>query len=278
MLPYAVSASALHKDLNHRALLYAREHALLHDLTPGTHPSILFGEDERRHHGNFHPASYRAILAKPEWRERLLKVHTAHKRSRPRADWAWRELDCASSSDALLMNIFCHPQVLRSAKVAALLHCGVAQPPRFGVHPRLRMEHDRVDTTELDMEWGDLLVESKLTDSDFQMARPALLARYLEFADVFAPETLPRTADGSYAGYQLVRGVLAAAALDRSFCVMCDARRLDLMRIWQEVISAVRSAALRCRCKPLTWQELAGALPGSLRQFLAAKYGITPGP
>ena len=59
---------------------------------------------------------------------------------------------------------------------------------------------------------------------------------------------------------------------------MCDARRLALMRIWQEVISAVRSAALRCRCKLLTWQELAGALPGSLRQFLAAKYGITPGP
>ena len=57
------SGGALHRDLNARALQYAREHALLHDLTPGRHPSVIFGLDEGGRHGNFYPSSLRAILA-----------------------------------------------------------------------------------------------------------------------------------------------------------------------------------------------------------------------
>ena len=77
-------------------------------------------------------------------------------------------------------------------------------------------------------------------------------------------------------GYQLIRGVLAAYATGGSFCVLCDARRPDLIENWYAVIRAVRSCVLRCRLQLLTWQELAAVLPRSLQKFLAAKYGIVP--
>ena len=273
----------LHRDLNVRAYEYARRYGLLHDVLPGRSASVVFGEDDGRRHGNFFPASYRAILAKDAWRVRLALAAgggprppppTASRRGRPRADWAWRELDCAASSDALTMSIFCCPGVFRSSQLRGLLGVGEDASPHFGVHPKLPLHKGLVDTTELDMELGELYVESKLTENDFQVARPALLARYIGLQEVFEAEALPRTAAGAYAGYQLVRGVLAAAGARRSFCVLCDERRADLMEMWARVQAAVHTAELRSRCKLLTWQELAGALPPELQAFLAEKYGI----
>lgn len=271
------SASALHRDLNARAAGYAAKHALLHDLTTGRAPSVIFGQDEGGRHGNFHPESYRAICADEDWRERLGKVHTAGPRSRPRADWHWRELDCAASSDALLMNSFCHPRVFTSGRVGALLGVAHGSRPRFGVHPRLARERGLIDTTEIDMALDDLFLEAKLTESGFQTARPALLDRFPDWQEVFDPEQLPRTVNGGFASYQLLRGVLAAYEAGGSFCVLCDARRGDLIRQWYAVLCAVRSATLRCRLKLLTWQELAACLPQTLGQFLAEKYGIVSG-
>jgi hypothetical protein len=68
--------------------------------------------------------------------------------------------------------------------------------------------------------------------------------------------------------------VLAAYALDLSFCVLLDARRPDLIEDWYAVMRCVRPMDLRTRCKVLTWQELAPALPSSLQCFLELKYGI----
>ncbi len=271
------SARALHRDLNARAAIHAAKHGLLHDFTTGRAPSVIFGQDEEGRHGNFHPESYRAICADEDWRERLSKAHTAGPRSRPRADWHWRELDCAASSDALLMNIFCYPRVFASGRVATLLGVAQGSRPRFGVHPRLTRERDLIDTTEIDMALDDLFVEAKLTESGFQIARSTLLDRFPGWQEVFDPEQLPLAPNGSIACYQLLRGVLAAHEAGGSFCVLCDARRGDLIGQWYAVLCAVRSAALRCRLKLLTWQELAACLPRTLQQFLAEKYGIVSG-
>ncbi len=271
---FPCSAGALHRDLNARALLYARERALLHDLTPGRNPSVLFGLDEGGRHGNFYPSSFRAILACEHWRVRLTKAHTAGKRARPRADWHWRELDCAASSDALLMNVFCCPGTLRSERVCSLLGIGPGGIPEFGHKPRLERERGLVDTTEIDMSVDGLLVEAKLTESGFQTARPALLDRYPGWREGFEEEALPRTAGGQFTSWQLLRGVLAAEAAGGQFCLLCDARRTDLIAAWQRVIAAVGSAALRCRLRVMTWQELAAVLPRGLQGFLQEKYGI----
>jgi hypothetical protein len=81
-------------------------------------------------------------------------------------------------------------------------------------------------------------------------------------------------AQPGYAGYQLIRNVLAAYAEGCSFCVIHDARRPDLREAWFEVMAAVKSAEMRARCRVLTWQELAELLPEELQEFLSLKYGI----
>ena len=83
--------------------------------------------------------------------------------------------------------------------------------------------------------------------------------------------------DGRYLHYQLIRGALAAAVdpLTR-FCVLCDARRPDLVEAWFSVVAAVHDCALRSRLQLLTWQEISGLVPAQLQAWLEEKYGIAP--
>ena len=276
-LPTGVS---LRTELSLRGMRFAAAHGLAYERTDGAVPGILFARKEDGGHGNFHPRAYEAICARAEWKRRLQKVHTAHKRMRARADWRWMELDCANSSDALLMNVFCHPGVMECAGARAMLGIAPDAVPEFGVKPRTPLQggkrentEGKTDNTEVDMRVGDLLVEAKLTESDFQSARLALVERYRDLREVFDVEELPMRG-GRVIGYQLIRGTLAAYASGCSFCVLCDARRPELVETWYAVMRAVRLSDLRCRLKLLTWQELAGVVPLELREFLAEKYGI----
>jgi hypothetical protein len=266
---------SLRAELSLRSLRFATAHGFRHERTDGQTPSILFGHGDDGRHGNFHPLVYRRICANREWAKRLDKVHTASKRSRVRADWQWKELDCANSSDALLMNIFCHPDVIPCASVRAMLGIGWNAAPEFGFKPRTPLRNHRDDNTEIDMRLGDLLVEAKLTESDFQSAKVALISRYRDLEAVFDLSELP-SRNGKQSGYQLMRSTLAAYATGCSFCVCCDSRRPDLIEDWYRVMRAVRPFELRCRLKLLTWQELASVLPVDLQQFLSIKYGIFP--
>jgi hypothetical protein len=98
---------------------------------------------------------------------------------------------------------------------------------------------------------------------------------YRDFAVVFRSGGLPRAGD-RYASYQLIRNVLAAYALNLSFCVLLDARRPDLIEAWYAVLSCIKLHDLRTRCKVLTWQELSAVVPHDLQRFLELKYGIQP--
>ncbi len=171
-----------------------------------------------------------------------------------------------------------------------------------------------VDRTEVDMRLGSLLVEAKLTETDFQARAAAFVERYRDFDAVFDGDVLPRAGiraerrkaevefpenysqeyeapvveadfvrpekviavrmEPGYASYQLIRNVLAAYASGCNFCVLHDERRPDLMEAWFQVMAAVKSAEMRVRLKVLTWQELAAVLPEELQDFLDVKYGI----
>jgi len=278
--PTAYSATMLRRELSARGLAWAKAEGLLHDLSLGGSPVVMFGRDETARHGNFHAASDERICAAPEWARRLTKVHTASRRVRARADWHWMELDSVNSSDALLMNIFCHPGVTDQAGmasgVARLLGVDMSSQPSFGLKPGVPLQNGRVDTTEIDMRLGDLLVEAKLTETGFQQARPKLLQRYRDFETVFDVTRLLWSPTGMVQGYQLIRNVLAAFAEEASFCVLCDARRQDLVEMWYSVLTAVHAPGFSWRLKLLTWQELAVELPAGLQDFLDAKYGIVP--
>ena len=329
MIPPGLYAAQLRRELTLRSLIYARGRA--HVESYGNTPVIVF-EPENGLHANFFDAAYNAITANPDWMRRFDKVHAQAARSlpKPQLDPArrWRELDSSMSSDALLMNIFCTPGVADSAAVRNALGIESDAVPIFGWKARVPLTNGRSDRTEVDMRFGSLLVEAKLTEVGFQTRAAAIVEAYRDFDVVFDRDRLPRIEIASsrwlrasefpennsqefesivadpalvsslvsnidpafrppgepgYAGYQLIRSVLAAFATDSSFCVIHDARRPDLREEWFQIMAAVKSAALRVRLKVLSWQELAVLLPVALQEFLDVKYGIvapgkTPSP
>jgi Restriction Endonuclease associating with ARP len=265
-----LSAAGLRTEISGRN--QARASSFAHELTWSESPSVLYAESAGVH-GNFLPASWKRILAHPAWRKRLAKSYTAS-RFVPRAGDRHRfELDCAASSDALLMNIFCYPKVFHRPALCALLGIEPGLEPDFGFRPAIPRLHGHVDRTEIDMRLGSLLIEAKLTESDFQRAPLRLLARYPSLNNVFDLDRLP-IVNGSVHSWQLIRGVLAAHAAEASFLVFCDRRRPDLIDRWFAVMNAVSSSTLRTRLGLLTWQEISATLPSRLRQFLEVKYGI----
>lgn len=267
-------AGGLRCELSERNQQWARDHGVVHEVTLGGVPAVLYQEDEQGRHGNFLKASYERICAVPAWRARLSKVHTSAKRALLSRDGGRRELDSSNSSDALLMNIFCHPETLAAAAARRLLGVGRDAEPVFGYRPRVKLVRGLVDYTEVDMKLDDLLVEAKLTEFDFQQAPRRMVERYPRFAEVFDVEHDDLCGE-RVESYQLIRGVLAADASSvHRFCVLCDARRPDLMERWHRLLSRVTIYDLRCRMVMLTWQELASVLPEEMQEFLEEKYGI----
>jgi hypothetical protein len=270
-----IYASQLRHDLSERAMRYAQQEQVIFRRSHFDSGSVVFFPDvERMSHGNFHPASYRSILGRSIWRKRLGKVLTVPDRLRHvEDDRRLCELDSCCSSDALLMNIFCHPRVRSSSQVLGMLALEERALPIFGWRARVPLLDGKFDRTEVDMKLGSLLVESKLTEGSFEHCEIARMQQYADFREVFQLSALPRYRR-QYGCYQLLRNVLAAHAHNASFCLLTDARRSDLIESWFQVLSAIRPAELRVRCKLLTWQELSEALPRSLQSFLDVKYGI----
>ena len=267
-----MTASELRRELSARNLAWAEQ--LTHEATYGAVPCVIHAEQDDGSHGNFLDASWQRIQARPAWRRRLEKAYTAEHRVARSHDRRRGELEAATSSDALLMNVFCYPGLLRRPPVQRLLATEPRLVPAFGVRAQVPLSNGTVDRTEVDLRLGDLLLEAKLTETSFQTARPSLLLRYRDLDACFSVEDLPRTVAGDFQSYQLVRGVLAAYALDCRFAVILDCRRSDLLERWFEILRAVRSSSLRSRLQLLSWQELAMASSTAVRRFLLDKYGI----
>jgi hypothetical protein len=269
---FPVSPTALRRELSHRNAVRAAN--LDAEMTYGAIPSVIYCEDEAGAHGNFLPASYQRILKQADWRWRLAKVYTGSRFVPRSGDRTRRELECANSSDALLMNIFCYPGMLRRLALCSLLGLAPGIRPSFGFRARIPLKGGAQDRTEIDLKLGNLLVEAKLTEGNFQTARADLVHRYRDLETVFDLTRLPMTQD-KYRSSQLIRGALAAHAHGSSFAVFCDQRRQDLIDGCFEVFSAIVSAELRCRLSVVTWQEIAAAMPRTVKAFLAEKYGIS---
>lgn len=183
-------ASQLRHELGMRNRIYARGRAYVESY--GTPPVIVYAPEEGRH-GNFFDASYAVIADKPEWMRRFHKIH-AQGRSLPKPELGrrWRELDSSMSSDALLMNVFCAPGVAESKVVRSALGIEVDVGPVFGWKARVPLANGRFDRTEVDMRWGGLLVEAKLTEGDFQTRAATVVEAYRDFDAVFDRDLLPR--------------------------------------------------------------------------------------
>jgi hypothetical protein len=186
-------AGELRRELTARNRVWARAHA--HVESYGNQPVIVYLPQDDGRHGNFFADSYAAIAAQPEWMRRFDKIH-AQGRALPKAESGrrWRELDSSMSSDALLMNLFCAPGVSESPVVRRALGVDAEAEPAFGWKARVPLANGRFDRTEVDMRWGRLLVEAKLTETDFQTRAASIVEAYRDFDMVFDRDRLPRVA------------------------------------------------------------------------------------
>src|ERR1700733_9453253 len=126
-------AAALRRELSERASEFAAAQGLPHCFSYGESRIACFAPYRgNSRHGNFVQGSYKAILGKPGWSKRLEKVHARARRSLPKTERGrWMELDSCTSSDALLMNIFCYPGVLRPGSGPAGFRSRHASPLRI---------------------------------------------------------------------------------------------------------------------------------------------------
>jgi hypothetical protein len=90
------------------------------------------------------------------------------------------------SSDALLMNIFCYPGVIKRREVSLLLGTGTEEIPQFGFMPRVPLVTGAMERTEVDMKLGDLLFEAKLTEGDFQVQDARIVHQYRDLREVLS--------------------------------------------------------------------------------------------
>jgi len=190
--PKAFYATRLRHELMARNRLYAGSRA--HVESYGAAPVIVYAPDGDRH-GNFYDPAYAAILQQPDWLRRFDKIHAQAARSLPKSldgNRRWRELDSSMSSDALLMNIFCTPDVSASNALRNALGIEEDAKPIFGWKARVPLHNGRFDRTEVDMRLGSLLVEAKLTESDFQCREAGIVESYRDFDQVFERDLLPR--------------------------------------------------------------------------------------
>jgi hypothetical protein len=157
----------------------------------GSAPVIVYAPEGCRH-GNFFDPAYTAITNHPEWMRRFNKVHAQAARSLPRSDRRWRELDSCTSSDALLMNVFCTPGVLASPALQRALGLDQNVIPVFGWKARVPLLNGRFDRTEVDLRLASLLIEAKLTEANFQTCAQAVVEQYRDFHTVFDPGLLPQ--------------------------------------------------------------------------------------
>jgi hypothetical protein len=266
----------LRRELCARNTSYAVLERVPHVTSYGEMPVVVYQASPcGKKHGNFISASYQAVTRRAEWKKRLAKVHSYADRTLPKSDCVWKELDSSMSSDALLMNIFCYPGITKRKDLCSILGTGVGDVPEFGFKPRIPLTSGLIERTEIDMRLGAVLFEAKLTEADFQSQHAVIVEGYCDLEEVFEVSHLPRRGQ-KYISYQLLRNVLAAHALDLSFCVLLDARRPDLIEDWYEILRRITTSELTSRCRILTWQELAPCLPSALQEFLEVKYGIVP--
>jgi Restriction Endonuclease associating with ARP len=189
--------SQLRQELILRNRLHAHRRA--HVESYGNPPVIVYAP-EGCAHGNFFGPAYAAITACPQWMRRFDKIHAQAARTLPKAERKWRELDSCMSSDALLMNIFCTPGVAQSTILRNALGLDRdadrnAEPNAeliFGWKARVPLRNGRFDRTEVDLRFGSLLIEAKLTESDFQTRIAPIVEAYRDFDLVFDRDLLPR--------------------------------------------------------------------------------------
>ena len=225
---------------------------------------IYFGQQCKKISDNFLPVSYENIMAKKEWAVRLNKKHSLVKNT--------YEMQSSNSSDALLMNIFCHPRIDTWKGLRNLFNVNRINP-EFGINPEIILKDEQGDKTEIDMAFGDFFIEAKLTEPDFTKKSIRSVKNYKNVENVFNFNHLPNNGKMIF-HYQIIRNVLASVQSSKRHILICDNRRGDLIRSYYDVVKCIRDDGNRNKCGIIFWQEICSKIGKELKRFLFDKYGI----
>lgn len=213
---------------------------------------------------NFHHESYENIINNKEWEKRLQKPHQKLKDV--------KEMQSSNSSDALLMNIFCHPSINKWKGLKDLFGAEI-ESLCFGHPGRVSLKDGKKDGTEIDMSFSDVFCEAKLTENDFTTKHKSIVENYSRFDETFNIEYLKRKND-EYHNYQIIRNILASREYNKRHVLICDERRADLIREYLNTVSCLHDMEIRIKCRVIFWQEIAEKCGESLREWIKEKYGI----
>jgi hypothetical protein len=250
--------------LKNQLIKLGEMYATKHNLKCFLRKSALIFEDNK----NLLPASYTCI--ENNWKKRLEKTHSHFEKK-----LNIRELDSSNSSDALLMNIFCHPELNKWKSIKKLFNLSDTKGiiPDFGYKPGVNKNGGKPDDTEIDMKLDNIYIEAKLTESDFTKKEKSIVESYDNFGEVFERDYLEHYSN-KYLNYQLIRNILAAYQDKYNFILLCDARRPDLIREFYLTVRCIKDVSLRSRCNIVLWQEVCKCVGGDLKPFLIEKYGL----
>lgn len=221
--------------------------------------SIIFNRIE----DNFCKSSFDNIKSNPAWYERTKKLHSNFN------DGTF-EMQSSNSSDALLMNIFCHPKFNTWKGVNDFLNIHPEEQKIFGWNPIFDNENSE-HRTEIDLKIGNHIFESKLTESTFTTKSVSIVENYKDFSTVF-DSTLLEKSNNEYKHYQLLRNILTAYKYDFYFSILIDSTRIDLIKELLNVVIAVKDSTLRKRINFFTWQEIVDSCGKDIKDYISKKY------
>lgn len=208
---------------------------------------------------NSHKNTMENICKNTDWIERTKKKH-------PQVENTF-EMQSSNSSDALLMNIFCFPKILKWKGVIDLLSIDIEHGIEFGK----KFYEEGQYMAEVDMKIGNSIFEAKLTETDFEEETFEKIDNYKDFKLVFDKNLLPKSQE-NYLNYQLIRNILVAYYNNFSFTLLCDETRIDLIKSLFEVTAAIKIDNLRRRVSFVTWQEIINVCGKELKDYITEKY------
>lgn len=224
---------------------------------------------------NFFDESWNLISKNPQYFNRTKKIHSHFDSIIPLV----YEMQSSNSSDALAMNIFCHPKIKEWKGIRNLFQLPIISTIEFGFKPQIiKIVNGNTicDSTEVDVFINNSIIgECKLTEEDFTSKSKKEVEQYKEFKNVFHIDKLIQN-ETKYHNYQLIRNILAANQHDCHFILFCDIRRPDLAKSFYQTIRCIKDdyINLRTRCEIIYWQDIAQVVGQDLKKFLNEKYGL----
>lgn len=224
---------------------------------------------------SFQKDSFSNIKSNREYNDRTQKKHSNVQTKNA----GILEMQSSNSSDALAMNIFCHPDFSKWDGMIKLFQVNEFTSIVFGYKAKVDKTINNVnkkDNTEVDIFLnGNIIIECKLTEKGFSSKKMDIVEHYSELRNVFHIDKLLKT-ETHYENYQLIRNILAANQHNTQFILICDERRPDLVESFHQTVTCIKDEYLDLRntCKIIYWQDLTKSVGSELKSFLSEKYGL----